>query len=255
MSLRLIGLRLSHFNVDKDNAPSDPTQKTLANFLISPDTSVSGMDSQTLNGADIGIDLLSRDPKAGLPADNHYICCNDFRDMLDSNGISRHSSRCMLTYENVEVDKSDRPLCNIYRGMSSEGEASQLERDSLTLTGYCEESNLCVRKTGPVDDCAVSSLTRTEQSLWVNDYKCRVCGIELPPSFVDERQEHSDFHLAEQLQEEETGSNPRNLSLRQRFIQKDRVTGQSRSKKQKSSAANGKHLPIDMFFIKSNQNF
>lgn len=40
--------------------------------------------------------------------------------------------------------------------------------------------------------------------LWLNDYKCSLCGIELPPSFVEERLEHSDFHLAEMLQKEES---------------------------------------------------
>lgn len=40
--------------------------------------------------------------------------------------------------------------------------------------------------------------------LWLNDYKCSLCGAELPPSFVEERLEHSDFHLAEKLQNEES---------------------------------------------------
>lgn len=39
---------------------------------------------------------------------------------------------------------------------------------------------------------------------WVDGYICSVCGIEMPPSFIKERQEHSDHHLAEMLQEEES---------------------------------------------------
>lgn len=46
---------------------------------------------------------------------------------------------------------------------------------------------------------------------WVEDYKCSLCGVELPPIFIQERQEHSDFHLAEKLQEEESGDSHRNL--------------------------------------------
>ena len=40
--------------------------------------------------------------------------------------------------------------------------------------------------------------------LWLNDYECSLCGVELPPSFIEERQEHYDFHLAEKLQKEES---------------------------------------------------
>jgi len=40
--------------------------------------------------------------------------------------------------------------------------------------------------------------------LWLDDYKCSLCGAELPPSFVEERLEHSDFHFAELLQKEES---------------------------------------------------
>lgn len=57
-----------------------------------------------------------------------------------------------------------------------------------------------------------------ETLLWFNDYKCSICGIELPPSFVEERQEHSDFHLAQKLQTEETGFQPRTTMLCQRYL-------------------------------------
>ena len=41
--------------------------------------------------------------------------------------------------------------------------------------------------------------------------------MELPPSFVEERQEHSDFHLAERLQEEESGDNVISLTVKRRY--------------------------------------
>ena len=53
-------------------------------------------------------------------------------------------------------------------------------------------------------------------TLWLNDYKCSLCGIELPPSFVEERLEHSDFHLAEKLQKEESRIHQRTSVLSQR---------------------------------------
>lgn len=50
---------------------------------------------------------------------------------------------------------------------------------------------------------AVASSSKPVQQLWINDYICSICGFELPPGFEEERVEHSDFHLAETLQQEE----------------------------------------------------
>lgn len=69
-----------------------------------------------------------------------------------------------------------------------------------------------------IEDLEAASLTNQEELFcWVVDYKCSLCGVELPPSFVAERQEHSDFHLAERLQEEESGDNHTSLPLKQRY--------------------------------------
>lgn len=74
---------------------------------------------------------------------------------------------------------------------------------------------------------------------------------KIPPNFVEERQDHSDFHLAERLQEEESNNYNGNLTLKQRFVEKERIASQGRGKKkQKMSPSLGKHLPIDMFFSK-----
>lgn len=53
-------------------------------------------------------------------------------------------------------------------------------------------------------DERLNSSCQETTMLWLNDYKCSLCGVELPPSFVEERLEHSDFHLAEKLQKEES---------------------------------------------------
>lgn len=116
---------------------------------------------------------------------------------------------------------------------------------------------------------------------WLNGYECSVCGIELPPSFVEERREHFDFHLAERLQEEEeSGHTNRILKPRQRsfdsiylyfsnssldvhetclncgrLIEKDQISQSRKRKKLKASPSEGKHIPIHAFFTKSTQNF
>lgn len=61
------------------------------------------------------------------------------------------------------------------------------------------------------------SSNQTKQLIWVDDYKCSLCGAELPSSFVEERQEHFDFHLAERLQREESGTDLSALMPRQRY--------------------------------------
>ncbi|THF94321.1 hypothetical protein TEA_004373 [Camellia sinensis var. sinensis] len=90
---------------------------------------------------------------------------------------------------------------------SYEAEASQLVKIDLDT----------MNKRTNLSDDAVSSSNQNEQSLWVDDYKCLLCGIEMPSSFVEERQEHSDFHLAERLQKEESDSNPRSLTPKKRY--------------------------------------
>lgn len=62
----------------------------------------------------------------------------------------------------------------------------------------------------------VRSPDNNGQIWWIDDYKCTICGAEVPASFVDERQEHIDFHIAEKLQEEESGIRSRTLTPRQR---------------------------------------
>jgi Ca2+-transporting ATPase/DNA polymerase kappa len=59
---------------------------------------------------------------------------------------------------------------------------------------------------------ATASSGKPGQQLWIDDYICSICGFELPPGFEEERQEHSDFHLAEALQQEETADSKRPIS-------------------------------------------
>ncbi|KAL7227413.1 hypothetical protein ACSBR1_022288 [Camellia fascicularis] len=258
ISLRLIGLRMSQFNEDKDGTPSDPTQKTLSNFIVSGVATGRNMDDHISFGSDLSDDHFITEPKTDLPIDNHEICYNDFRDPLDSNEVSDpNNSNCLLIYNNDEMEKNDGSL-----NRKSKAKVNTPEMIGHTLKSYEAEASQLVKsdldtmnKRTNLSDDAVSSSNQNEQSLWVDDYKCLLCGIEMPSSFVEERQEHSDFHLAERLQKEESDSNPRSLTPKKRFIQKDHITSQSkRKKKHKSSPADGKHIPIDMFFVKSNEN-
>lgn len=84
-------------------------------------------------------------------------------------------------------------------------------------SGQCHSSNVDKPRANIPEDEAVP-LSNQERSLWIDDYKCSICGLELPPSFVEERQEHSDFHLAERLQREESGTSSSSVMLRPRYL-------------------------------------
>lgn len=64
---------------------------------------------------------------------------------------------------------------------------------------------------------ATASSSKPGQQLWIDGYICSICGFELPPGFEEERQEHSDFHLAESLQQEEAVDSRRTFSNERYF--------------------------------------
>lgn len=87
----------------------------------------------------------------------------------------------------------------------------------LMETEHCLSSISPDEVTGcPSDDDAAPSSSQQDQFQWVDGYKCSICGIEMPLEFVHERQEHFDFHLAERLQEECSGSSSMNHCSKQR---------------------------------------
>jgi DNA polymerase kappa len=64
---------------------------------------------------------------------------------------------------------------------------------------------------------AAAPSSKPSQQFWIDGYICSLCGFELPPGFEEERQEHSDFHLAEKLQQEEAIDSTRHTS-NERYI-------------------------------------
>ncbi|KAL0422535.1 UNVERIFIED_CONTAM: DNA polymerase kappa [Sesamum latifolium] len=262
-SLRLMGLRMSHFNEGKKGVASDPKQRTLSNFIVTEDASgrVSESNIDDDNTSSIGRETsFSRDAHAPCESfdfmDTHQMLdvnttdkrhgCNepetggsfdlqidDFRDNVDNHTLVR--------------DATDPPYPT--------GAGEVVARDSSP--GLLEETgpDQLERVVSCTDEEPASSLNPKEPFFWLNDYQCSVCGVELPPSFVEERQEHFDFHLAERLQDEESNNLNRVLKPKQRFTQKDQVSQSRQRKKQKASPSDGKHIPIDMFFAKTSQNF
>ncbi|CAK7330157.1 unnamed protein product [Dovyalis caffra] len=192
ISLRLMGLRVSHFNEDKIGAPSDPTQKTLTNFIVSGDSS------------------------------SHELLHYGIRDPVDSNNQRDLDVHHCTSIDNVEAEKTHEPSSNkIADKVTAKnmlGEVSQCKEAGLSLPGQIEGKSADRTNQVIMDNEAVFSSEQRDELVWVDDYKCSLCGIEMPSNFVEERQEHSDFHLAERLQKDESSIDSRTSTLRQRLF-------------------------------------
>ena len=100
---------------------------------------------------------------------------------------------------------------------SYQNAVSELKADSSSVPFAFRSLDEENKRANLPDDDTVSSSNQGELLLWVNDYKCSLCGTELPPCFVEERQEHFDIHLAERLQKEESCCDTR--MLRHRYFE------------------------------------
>ncbi|KAF3435559.1 hypothetical protein FNV43_RR22648 [Rhamnella rubrinervis] len=246
VSLRLIGLRVSHFNEDRKGAPLDSTQKTLINFIVSGDASRKVMD----NHSD---PCVKNDDETSLSIGTHETCSFNDRDTLNcSLSLKLDDSNFTFSNDAGQMEKFQKTVNENVDETKSEVTQLLGADFSPPVEGNCLER---MKSEIKLLEGEAASSNQREPFLWVNDYKCSICGIELPPNFVDERQEHSDFHLAQKLQEEESGTELRTSTPRPRVVQKDPIASQGKRKKQKLSPKEGKHIPIDQFFTRSNQNF
>ncbi|XP_024968527.1 DNA polymerase kappa isoform X3 [Cynara cardunculus var. scolymus] len=249
VSLRLIGLRMSHFNEDKGGGTlSDPMQRTLSNFIIPGDGNREIADEEHS-------DVKDSYGEAHCDAYTNPSC--DHLSELDQN-------ICSSSDNNEKAAEHNELEGNGYKDQINENTLVENWTKSSAFDPHVTETHSLEgknqdhsRRIGFSDnETEPSSSNHEEPFIWLDNYKCLLCGVELPPSFVDERQEHSDFHLAEKLQEEEeSGDSYKKFPLKHRMRQKESIVGQSKGKKkQKHSPSNDKHIPIDAFFTKTSQN-
>ncbi|KAL1192585.1 DNA polymerase kappa [Cardamine amara subsp. amara] len=234
VSIRLIGLRMSQFNEEIRN--SDPSQGTITKFIIQKDSSRQDLDD---NGSfDLNASEMSNDESVSLSFGSHETSYAHLKDVVEYEERSQIDTRKVITNQEC---------------MEKEERQQVLEGDALLI-----KHKECKPDTNDNSNAqntkAVSVFPQMEPLLWVDGYKCALCGIELPPSFVEERQEHSDFHLAQRLQNEESGSSSSTTPSKRRILGKEKEN--SKPKKQKPDQKDGsKHIPIHTFFTKSNQNW
>ncbi|KAJ9561034.1 hypothetical protein OSB04_006194 [Centaurea solstitialis] len=246
VSLRLIGLRMSHFDEDKGGGtPSDPLQRTLLNFIKQGDVNreiADGEHSDVKDGyeeahchaytnsshdhlSELNQNIFSSSDNNEKEAEHHDHEGNEYKDQINEKSVVKSSAVDAHVMETRCLEDKNP--------------------DEFGRIGFSDN------ETGP------SSSNHEEPFMWLDDYKCLICGVELPPSFVEERQEHSDFHLAQKLQEEqESGDTYKKFPINHRIRQKEVGVGQSKGKKKQkhSPPLNGNHIPIDAFFTKTSPN-
>lgn len=227
LSLRLMGLRMSQFRDDN----LDPMQKTLTNFFIS--------------GEDATKSLTCIAKSSGLEITDKQITKNGYLDSSIGNGSCFSNDSCDVSYEsdyslsNLLVEHNNNDAC----GVNSVDDALSVKSNPSKREKVKE---LIIFSEGE----AIHLSNQKVEALWVDDYICALCGIQLPPSFTEERQEHSDYHLAEMLQKEESTKMTRHQMQPERLIEKRKKTEEGSRKKQKLSSKEDKHIPIEAFFIK-----
>lgn len=239
VSVRLIGLRVSQFSGQKCGASPDPTQKTITNFITSGEA-----NRKSSSFSDVTDHDFVTDTETDLSLDGRHTDQLDSRDPFDGNhllDVNYQSSTLWKTDGAEKVGTSDNA------DASSNHSGCTEVLGSTSFQGQFEEKNVNNGSNLLEDDSP--NYCQEMIMFWLDDYKCSLCGAELPPSFVEERLEHSDFHFAELLQKEESSIRQASVPIQSQG-QKHRINRQSKSKKQKLSHKEGKHTPIDHFFVR-----
>ncbi|XP_042412179.1 DNA polymerase kappa-like isoform X1 [Zingiber officinale] len=210
--LRLLGLRLSHFHDDNHN-PLGPTQKTLTSFLHISESIPSIINSVHLNSSDVQI--MGGGTSSSTNESHGFQC--ELNDILESNQLFV-SNEGIVTSSEIQAEYSNKECQSKCKG----------KEDMTNIVNFSDRKR-------------AASSRDSSRPFWIDDYICSVCGIEIPTNFIEERQEHLDYHLAQMLQKEECRSLTFSSPLEK-----------SSTKKQKSSSGKqAKYIPIDAFFKKT----
>ncbi|GJN24066.1 hypothetical protein PR202_gb11779 [Eleusine coracana subsp. coracana] len=227
-------LRMSQLYDEKDNS-STSTQKTLDIFFRS---SHNNSNANGINGQDSSIDLTTRDECLEHDAGT-YGSLDQQAFLAHDESLFRPEQRSSVDYSSEDL-LSSRLICDGVGGTKSDDVKSS---EKVTPSDQVNEVVPLTRRG------VAASSSKPSQHFWIDGYICSLCGFELPLGFEEERQEHSDFHLAEMLQQEEAVDSTRR-TCNARLVERPCPATPTPKKKQKSSK-DGKHIPIEAFFRKS----
>lgn len=178
---------MSQFNEEIRN--SDPSQETITKFIVQKGSSMQNLDDHD----SVALDGLSHDESL-TSFGSRETSYAQLKDVVENEGQSEiEAEKLIPNQECKKIEESPQAL----RGDALLIKNKECKPDtSHSMNDNCNALNAK----------AFSVVPQMEPLFWVDGYKCNLCGIELPPSFVEERQEHSDFHLAQRLQNEESRS-------------------------------------------------
>ncbi|CAD6205836.1 unnamed protein product [Miscanthus lutarioriparius] len=240
LSLRLMGLRMSQLHDEKDD-PSTSTQKTLDIFFRSSNSNsnVNGINVQRITNT------------SGQDNDSITLTTKEEYLVLDSGtGVSTDQQDFFLHDESCFIPEQ-RSLGNYSNEAVLSNPLGGTKLDDVSSSAKVAPTEKLNEPDNLTSPKAVASSSKPDQQSWINGYICSICGFELPPGFEEERLEHSDFHLAETLQQEEAVDGTRHISNESRLAERPCSTTPTPKKKLKSSK---RKSPIDAFFTKCNKN-
>ncbi|CAJ2651041.1 DNA polymerase kappa isoform X3 [Trifolium pratense] len=243
VSVRLMGLRVSQFNGEKFGATPDPRQKTITNFITS-----GGANRKNSSFSDVADHDFVSDTETDVSIDGRHTDQLDGRDPFDGNhSLDVNYQSCTLWKndgaEKVQTSDNDDP--------SSTHSGFTEVLGSTSFQGQFEGKNVN-NEFNLLEDDKLNSSCQESIMLWLDDYKCSLCGTELPPSFVEERLEHSDFHFAEKLQKEESSIHPASTPIQRIRSTESIDKANPRSKSCRIRRAGIR--PLISFLLESNQS-
>lgn len=103
---------MSHFDEDKIGAPSDPTQKTLNNFIVSGDLSRKNLDDPKSLGLDNNDQHLMNNMEGSFSIESHELQHYGIRDPLASNNLQDLNVHHCTSTDSVEAEKIHEPSSN-----------------------------------------------------------------------------------------------------------------------------------------------
>lgn len=263
VSLRLMGLRISHFQGES----VDSSQRTLSDFFRTD-------SGQPCNKPDMGncspvcdrYEVLQKTSCTQVPQAElrHREVISERAEFGGQPSLACQSSEnvisprldqqlgpvaeCSGTF-NTACDRDQ--VADPLEKSENKGDVSSSYKRGTSLGDFSFQTDDYDRAL----ECRLLSAMK-----WVDDNHCSLCKLEIPASFTYERQEHMDFHFAQMLQQEySSGGSVEELSRsskeeskrlhspsRKEMPPKKGRLGRAESSKEKS-----RHLPIDAFFSKT----
>lgn len=275
LSLRLMGLRISHFQGDL----ADPSQRTIADFVCTSSAQsakLSSSENSCQSYSTVCVGYNDCPQQVDCVRDEHIETCSSVvlpeTDEIQAPSLTSSSggfdAQIMLS---PPIDS--QWLCKTgYEIMSTSDRNPERGQLAYELEKYTKKSDCFFRRgiiTCDADTQADLQADNYDTALesrfsgvmtWVDDHHCSLCGLEIPASLMIERQEHTDFHYAQILQQEYSnvgsvenafgGLKEQSKRHSSSYI-KERSSKKGNNGRAEGSKEKSRFVPIDAFFSRA----